>query len=63
MRIFPDPYDTSDPARSYFHWFLKYAHKAESSPILKLFRDKAPDPALRLARSARSIWRSLSQSA
>jgi hypothetical protein len=58
MAAFPDPFDASDPRRSYFHWYEKHGQKADSRPIVKLIRQHAPEPALRLARKARDVWRS-----
>jgi hypothetical protein len=62
---YPDPFDTSDPARSYFHWYQ--AHEtpqgqragttASRRPLLRLIRDYAPSPARRLVRTARTAWR------
>ncbi|MGO9462965.1 MAG: glycosyl transferase [Isosphaeraceae bacterium] len=60
MRAFPDPFDASDPGRSYFHWYEKHGAHAEKEgdPLVKLIRKHAPEPALRLARKARTAWRS-----
>jgi len=57
MNLFPDPFETSDARRSYFHWYMTYAPKDDRHVLLKLIRKHAPSPALRLARSARSVWR------
>jgi len=71
MHAFPDPYDASDPRRSYFHWFEangSNGDKAEAPALgprrlRQMIKAHAPGPALRLARSARSALRSLSQPA
>jgi hypothetical protein len=63
IRKFPDPFETSEPARSFFHWSRSHAPKSERPPLLKLIRDRTPSPALRLARRARSAWRRWSQPA
>jgi hypothetical protein len=60
MRAFPDPFDTSDRGRSYFHWYEKHGAFPEGRPLVKLIRKRAPEPALRLARMARRVWRSWS---
>jgi hypothetical protein len=57
MSRFPDPFDTSVRRRSYFHWYHSHALKSARPWVLKLIREHAPAPALRLARSARSAWR------
>jgi hypothetical protein len=54
---FPDPFDTSAPGGSYFHWYKTHAPRLDRPWVLKLIRDHAPEPARRLARSARSAWR------
>jgi hypothetical protein len=61
VRTFPDPYDTSVPNRSYFHWYKANAPRGDRPPLLRLLRDHAPSPALHLARRARSVWWRLSQ--
>jgi hypothetical protein len=58
MLAFSDPFDASDPGRSYYHWYAKHGAHAEGRPLVKLIRKHAPEPALRLARKARSAWRS-----
>ena len=63
IRAFPDPFETSDPARSYLNWFEIHGTKPEGSPLLKLIKESAPGPAVRLARTARSAWRRLSRPA
>jgi hypothetical protein len=63
MNTFPDPFDASAGRRSYFHWYRRNAHGFDGRSVLKLIRAHAPGPALRLARSARSAWRRLSQTA
>jgi hypothetical protein len=57
IRAFEDPFDTSDPGRSYFHWYQKHGASAEPRPIVKLIKKHAPEPALRFARHARKVWR------
>ncbi len=57
MLHFPDPFETSDPRRSYFRWFQTHGRGERLRPLLKRLRDSAPPPALRLARSARAAWR------
>jgi lipopolysaccharide biosynthesis glycosyltransferase len=54
---FPDPFATRDVDRSYFHWFQSDVPKEKRPSFLKLVRQHAPAPALRLARSARRAWR------
>jgi hypothetical protein len=54
---FPDPFETRDRRRSYFHYYRARSHGVDRQAFLKLIRDHAPPPALRLARSARSAWR------
>jgi len=61
MRAFPDPFDAGDPGRSYFHWYEKHGANPDGRPLLKLIKRHAPEPALRLAREARSAWRSWAQ--
>ena len=70
MDHFPDPFDASDPARSYFHWYEKHAPRIdqktglESQPkLLRAIRRHAPEPALRIARNARAAWRRLIRAA
>jgi hypothetical protein len=67
MRAFPDPYDTSDPGRSYWHWYEAHVPKGSTTEppplpdhrLKRLIKKHAPEPALRLARSARSALRRL----
>ena len=63
MRRFPDPFQTSNRRRSYFHWFEAHGSKATNISLLRLLRDTAPPPAVALARSARSAWRRWSKPA
>jgi hypothetical protein len=71
MSAFPNPFDTRDPGRSYFHWYQTNAPRSGQAepPILVghrirgLIRAHAPEPALRLARSARRILRGVSHPA
>ncbi len=56
-RAYPDPFDTSDPARSFLRWYHRHGTKPEVSPLYTLIKDRAPKPAIRLARTARSAWR------
>jgi hypothetical protein len=63
MAAFPDPFATNAPGRSYFRWFRRHARGLDRRWVLKLIRDHAPQPALRLARSARSVWRRWSKTA
>ena len=71
MHAFPDPFDASDPGRSYFHWFeanRSKGDKAEAPPLGQgrlgqMIKAHAPGPALRLAGSARRALRNLSQPA
>jgi hypothetical protein len=68
MAAFPDPFDATDPGRSYFHWYE--AHGASASPdepppqfstrLKRLIKTHAPEPAWKLARSAHFALRSLS---
>jgi hypothetical protein len=68
MRAFPDPFDTTDPSRSYFHWYEKYGpedavdNKSEVAlpSLRRIVRAHAPETALRIARSARDVLRRLS---
>ena len=60
IRAFPDPFDTTDPARSYLHWYLAdqaAANPPPPPPAIKRLRDYAPRPARQIARSVRSAWR------
>ena len=57
MREFPNPFATRGVERSYFHWYLSDAPKEDRPSFLKLVKDHAPSPALRLARTARKAWR------
>jgi lipopolysaccharide biosynthesis glycosyltransferase len=60
---YPDPFATGDVRRSYFHWYQSDAPKEVRPSLLKLVRDHAPSPALRIARSARKAWRRFSMPA
>jgi lipopolysaccharide biosynthesis glycosyltransferase len=60
IRRFPDPFDASDPRRSYYHWYRFHGWQRNAKPLVKMIRAHAPEPALRLARSARLVWRRLS---
>ena len=60
MRRFPDPFDASRPRHSYLHWYRINGWQRSARPLMKLIRAHAPEPARRLARSARSVWRRLS---
>jgi hypothetical protein len=57
MRAFPDPFDTSDPGKSYLHWYQIHGHQPDVSPLYRLIKESTPAPALRLARQARSVLR------
>ena len=57
MRAFPDPFDASDPRRSYFHWYQTEQMPASPPARIKRIRDYAPRPARQIARSVRSAWR------
>jgi len=57
IRAYPDPFEASAPRRSYFHWYRAHGSEVGRHSFLKLIRAHAPEPALRLARSARSVWR------
>ena len=63
IRAFPDPFDTSDAATSYLRWYRIHGAKPEGSPLRKLIKESAPEPAVRLARKARSVWRRWSRTA
>ena len=63
VRHFPEPFDASDPGRSYFHWYQIEGPKFDLHPDFKLTRDDAPTPALQLIRSARSAWQRWSRPA
>jgi lipopolysaccharide biosynthesis glycosyltransferase len=60
MLAFPDPFDVSHPRRSFLHWYRMHRWKRNANPVMKIIRSHAPEPALRLARSARSAWRRFS---
>jgi hypothetical protein len=60
---FPDPFETSDARRSYLRWFERHGPAERLRPLVKLLKSSAPRPALRLARSARSVWRRWSEPA
>jgi hypothetical protein len=60
MLAYPDPFDVSDPGRSYLHWYRIHGWKRHANPLMKIVRAHAPEPALRLARRARSAWRRFS---
>jgi len=57
IRDYPDPFDASDPARSYFHWYQIHGRAGERRPLSQRIKDHAPPAALRLAHSARSALR------
>jgi hypothetical protein len=57
IRAYADPFDATDPGRSYFHWHRAHGSEPEPKSILKVIKAHAPSPALRLARTARSAWR------
>ncbi len=57
MRLFPDPFDVSHSSRSYLHWYRLHGWQRNAKPLMKMIRAHAPEPALRLARTARSAWR------
>ncbi|APW60260.1 glycosyl transferase [Paludisphaera borealis] len=76
MRYFTNPFDDVEPVQSYRHWYQTHVEGAppvaESVPaavesaaqngdgLRKLFREHAPEPVLRVARSAKSALRRLS---
>ncbi len=62
MHAFPDPFDASDPGRSYFHWFEANGSLGQGR-LRQMIKAHAPGPALRLAGSARRALRNLSQPA
>jgi hypothetical protein len=57
LRYFPEPFDATEPGRSYFHWYQIYGPKIDPYPDFKTIRDRTSTPALQLVRSARSAWR------
>lgn len=60
IQAFPDPFDVTDPGRSYLHWYRTYQTPASPptpKPSVKRLRDYAPRPARQIARSVRSAWR------
>jgi hypothetical protein len=57
IQAFPDPFDATDPGRSYFHWYQTEQMPASPPPRIKRIRDYAPRPARQIARSVRSAWR------
>jgi hypothetical protein len=69
MNYFPDPFSTSDPGQSYFHWY-QATNKTDEAPQLPVLEHPlrrfivahSPEPALRLARSARRALRGLASS-
>jgi hypothetical protein len=63
VRAFPDPFDTTVPSRSYYHWYRKYGVRRDERAILEMIKAHAPAPALSLARRARSAWRRWSKPA
>ena len=63
MLAFPDPFDVSHPRRSYLHWYRMNGWTRNANPMMKIIKAHAPEPALRLARRARSAWRRFSVSA
>jgi hypothetical protein len=56
MRTYPEPF-AADRRRSYLRWFRVHGGRGELNTLIKAIRAHAPEPALRLARSARSVWR------
>ena len=56
MAAFPDPFDASEANRSYYHWYQKHGRDEDRPTLRKLVRRHAPEPALRLARSAKRAW-------
>ena len=61
MRAFPDPFDVSRSQAIVPSLVSNCtAGKRNASPLMKLIRAHAPEPALRLARRARSAWRRFS---
>jgi lipopolysaccharide biosynthesis glycosyltransferase len=60
VQRFPDPFDASRPGSSYLHWYRINGWQRNARPLFKLIRAHAPEPARRLARSARSLWRRFS---
>jgi hypothetical protein len=63
MLHFPDPFETSDPDRSYLRWYELHGPAERFQPLVKLLRNTAPAPARQLARRARSAWRRWSRPA
>jgi hypothetical protein len=63
IRAFPDPFQTSDRGRSYFHWYEGYGASEPPISFLRLLGEKTPPPARRLARSAAAAWRRWSKPA
>jgi len=61
IAAFPDPFDASDPACSYYHWYLAERRKEERMTLRKLIKRHAPEPALHLARKARRAWTQIVQ--
>jgi hypothetical protein len=69
MCAFPEPFDTADPRHSYFDWYETHARsrKGAEPPLIRshrlrhLIKTHAPEPALRLARSARTALHWLSR--
>ncbi len=57
MRVYQDPFATSDPGHSYYHWYERHGAKADQPSFYNMIRAHAPEPALRLARSTRAAWR------
>jgi hypothetical protein len=57
MLAFPDPFDASHYGRSYLHWYRMHGWERHANPLMKIIRAHAPEPALRLARRARSALR------
>lgn len=56
IRNYPDPFAADDRRHSYFHWYKAHGSKSGPSPLMKMVRSHAPQPALRLARAARAVW-------
>ena len=65
LAAFPDPYDATDAETSYFHWYQASERRDDlgelslhgSQRLRNLIKAHAPEPALRLARSARRAIR------
>jgi hypothetical protein len=63
IEAFPDPFDTSNPRRSYCRWYARHGAVASvdgrsdrpGQLMRQLIKAHAPEPALRLARKARRV--------